>query len=40
MHEWLAIGILALVSIHVLAALRHQFVLRDGLLKRMLPIWK
>src|SRR6056297_3836367 len=40
MHEWLAIGILALVSVHVLAALRHQFVLRDGLLRRMLPIWK
>src|SRR6056297_158130 len=40
MHEWLAICILALVSIHVLAALRHQFVLKDGLLKRMLPIWK
>lgn len=39
-HEWLAIGILALVSIHVLAALRHQWLLKDGLLKRMLPIWK
>lgn len=40
MHEWLAIGILVLVSIHVLAALRHQFVLKDGLLRRMLPLWK
>jgi len=39
-HEWLAICILALVAIHVLAALRHQFVLKDGLLKRMLPLWK
>ena|SRR6056297_889539 len=38
-HEWLAICIAALVSIHVLAALRHQFVLKDGLLRRMLPPW-
>lgn len=39
-HEWLAIAIVAVVSIHVLAALRHQFVLKDGLLRRMLPVWK
>lgn len=39
-HEWLSICILALVSIHVLAVLRHQFVLKDGLLRRMLPVWK
>lgn len=39
-HQWLAVCILALVSIHVLAALRHQFVLKDGLIRRMLPIWK
>lgn len=37
-HEWLSIGILVLVSMHVLAALRHQFVLKDGLLNRMLPL--
>lgn len=39
-HEWLAFAIAAVVSIHVLAALRHQFVLKDGLLRRMLPVWK
>lgn len=39
-HEWLAVCIVALVSIHVLAALRHQFVLKDGLIRRMLPPWK
>ena len=39
-HEWLAVGIATLVSIHVLAALRHQFVLKDGLLRRMIPPWK
>ena len=36
----LAVGIATLVSIHVLAALRHQFVLKDGLLRRMIPPWK
>ncbi|MBS3744622.1 MAG: cytochrome b [Wenzhouxiangellaceae bacterium] len=39
-HEWLAKAILLVVAIHVLAALRHQFVLKDGLLRRMLPVWK
>ena len=40
LHEWLSYCIVALVSVHVLAALRHQFVLKDGLLRRMLPLWK
>src|SRR5690606_21016501 len=36
-HELLAwIGI-ALIGLHVLGALRHQFLLRDGLLRRMGP---
>lgn len=39
-HEWLAKAILLVVAIHVLAALRHQFLLKDGLLRRMLPVWK
>ena len=29
---------MALVILHVLAALKHQFVNRDGLLRRMLPL--
>ncbi|MFU8878152.1 MAG: cytochrome b, partial [Wenzhouxiangellaceae bacterium] len=39
-HEWLSRAILALVALHVLAALRHHFVLKDNVLKRMLPVWK
>lgn len=39
-HAWLAKAILVVVTVHVLAALRHQFVLKDGLLRRMLPVWK
>ena len=29
--------LLALVTIHVLAALHHHFILRDDVLRRMLP---
>jgi cytochrome b561 len=29
--------LLALVAMHVLAALKHQFIDRDGLLARMIP---
>jgi len=36
-HETLAGALLVLVAVHVLAALKHQFVDRDGLLSRMLP---
>lgn len=35
-HQWLGYGAAALVGFHILAALRHQFILRDGLLVRML----
>lgn len=34
-HEFLAIGLMALVGLHILAALKHQFVDKDGLLSRM-----
>ena len=37
LHYWLNMSLLALVVLHVLAALKHQFIDRDGLLKRMLP---
>lgn len=36
-HETLATSLLVLAGIHVLAALKHQFVDRDGLMSRMLP---
>lgn len=37
-HEVLANGLLILVAAHVLAALWHHFVRRDGVLRRMLPL--
>ena len=36
-HEWLNFTMAALVVAHVGAALKHQFVDRDGVLLRMLP---
>ncbi len=39
-HEWLGRALLALVALHVLAALRHHFLLRDNVLKRMLGFWR
>lgn len=35
-HEWLAYLLIALVSLHTLAALKHHFVDRDSTLRRML----
>ena len=35
LHEYLADMLVALVCLHVLAALKHQFIDRDGLLSRM-----
>jgi len=34
-HEVLANGLMALVGLHILAALKHQFIDKDGLLSRM-----
>lgn len=36
-HETLALILLILIGIHVLAALYHHFLLRDNVLRRMLP---
>jgi len=36
-HATLAIGLIAVLALHVAAALRHHFVLRDDTLRRMLP---
>ena len=36
LHDWLAYGTAVLVLAHAGAALKHQFVDRDGLLRRML----
>lgn len=37
LHSVLSYGLLAVVALHVSAALFHRFVLRDGVLERMLP---
>ncbi|MFM0229647.1 cytochrome b [Paraburkholderia sediminicola] len=39
-HIYLNYALLLLVGLHVLAALKHQFLDRDGLLSRMLPFAK
>lgn len=39
-HELLGDALIILVSLHILAALKHQFVDRDGLLRRMLPAFR
>lgn len=38
-HYWLAMGAIALVSGHALAALKHHFINHDAVLRRMLPLW-
>lgn len=37
LHELLGDALIILVGLHVLAALKHQFVDRDGTIRRMLP---
>lgn len=36
-HGWLAIIIITFVSLHILAALYHHFIRKDGVLRRMMP---
>jgi cytochrome b561/polyisoprenoid-binding protein YceI len=38
LHEWLTYAGIALFALHVAGALRHHFILRDGLLSRMIPL--
>jgi cytochrome b561 len=37
-HEVLAFAIIGLVSLHILAALKHHFIDKDTILRRMLPL--
>jgi cytochrome b561 len=39
-HQALGILLALVAGLHVLAALRHHFLLRDDVLKRMLPPWR
>jgi cytochrome b561 len=39
LHGWLGDTLLWLAGLHALAALYHQFFLRDGVLASMLPEW-
>lgn len=36
-HEWLSWALMALIALHVLAALKHHFLDRDDTLRRILP---
>jgi len=36
-HSWLGWGFLGLICLHAAAALRHHFLLKDDILRRMLP---
>ena len=40
LHKTLNFSLAGLVILHIAAAIKHQFVDRDGLLTRMLPILK
>lgn len=35
-HEWLAYGLIALIVLHTLAALKHHFYNKDDILRRMI----
>ncbi|KTT40678.1 cytochrome B561 [Pseudomonas oryzihabitans] len=37
LHLWLNIALIALLSVHILAAFKHHFIDRDDTLTRMLP---
>lgn len=39
-HRFLAYGAASVAALHILAALQHHFVLRDGTLARMMPLHK
>lgn len=39
-HEWIGLGFILLVALHIVAALMHHFIYKDRTLKRMLGIKK
>ena len=36
-HAWLNDGLMAAIGLHLVAVLQHQFIMKDHLLRRMLP---
>lgn len=36
-HRWAGFAVAALAALHIAAALQHYFILKDGVLQRMLP---
>lgn len=38
LHDWVGWAIIILAGLHALAALYHHYVLKDGVLRRMLPV--
>ena len=39
LHQVLGVSLAVVAAVHLVAALRHHFFLKDTVLKRMLPIW-
>jgi cytochrome b561 len=37
LHEWLAYALIAVIALHTAAALKHQFIDKDTILRRMFP---
>lgn len=35
-HQWLAYGLIAIIAVHTLAALKHHFIDKDDILRRMI----
>jgi cytochrome b561 len=35
-HQWIGYGLIALICIHLLAALKHHFIDKDDVLKRII----
>lgn len=36
-HEWLAYGLIVFIALHTAAALKHHFINKDDILRRMIP---
>jgi cytochrome b561 len=37
-HTYISYAVIAIVGLHILAALKHHFLLKDNVLRRMLPV--